>query len=89
MEFTRYYANLLKTKGVLQLNVAQTQRLFNIITLEIRINEIEHIRNQPNVTHSNNDYMRMKGFMKQLKLLNNSLPPDMVVADMLKCSNVY
>lgn len=88
MEFTRYYANLLKSKGLLQLNVEQTQRLFNIIILEIRINEIEHIRNQPNVTHSGNDYTRMQGFVKQLKLLNNSLPPDMVVADMLQCSNV-
>lgn len=88
MEFTHYYANLLKTKGVLHLNIKQTQRLFNIIALEIRINEIEHIRNQPNVTHSNNDYIRMKGFVKQLKLLNNSLPPDMVVADMLKFSDV-
>lgn len=39
MEFTRYFSSLIKARGVPQLKVSQYQKIFNIMTLEMRIDE--------------------------------------------------
>ena len=43
MKFTRYYSNLIKARGIPNLDVGQFQLINNIIALEIRINEQELI----------------------------------------------
>ena len=49
MKFTKYYSYLLKSKGVPHLNVSQSQKIFNIMILETRIDETNKIlRNTTN-----------------------------------------
>ena len=39
MKFTYYYSNLLKTNGVPHIGVKQYQYIFNLMALEIRLDE--------------------------------------------------
>ncbi len=44
MRFTRYYSKLLEAQGMPHVNIEQHKRLFNIISLESRLDEVDKLK---------------------------------------------
>ena len=44
MKFTRYFAGVIKNQGIPQIDVNEYQRLFNIIALEAKLEELYKLK---------------------------------------------
>lgn len=80
MEFTKYFSNLLKEKGVPHLEVEQYQKIFNIMTLEMRMDEtnklLQLINNQEAQAILNRCNYRL--YSKKHNLIGNKTPEDII-----------
>lgn len=81
MQFTKYYSNLLSVNGEPHLSLDQHKRLFNIIVLEARINELENFSQSFGYIRS--VYLRKEKLKGQLEALTSSDSPDEVMMKML------
>ena len=81
MQFTKYYSNLLSANGEPHLSLDQHKRLFNIISLECRIDELERINN--NFGYIKDLYLRKEKLKAQLENLTCFDSSAEVMEDML------
>ena len=64
MNFINYYIRLLSCRGVPNLDTDQHKRLLNIVSLEVRINEVEKMKKE--VPNNRYIFMRHERLKKQL-----------------------
>ena len=84
MRFIRYYSKLLDAQGMPHLNVEQHKRLFNIITIESRLDEIETLKKAEKNLENHYKYdIRIHRLNKQLKSLTLDKFPKVVIETML------
>jgi hypothetical protein len=80
MRFTRYYSKLLDAQGTPHLSVEQHKRLFNIVTLESRLDELNKLKE--GLKDSDLKYkseVRIFRLQEQLKkLTDNQYPKDIM-----------
>ena len=84
MKFTRYFSGVIREKGIPQINVQEYQRLFNIITLEIRLDELTQLKD--NERSHDRKYMldiRIFNLKQQLNRLTMENTPQNVLKYML------
>ncbi|MGS2726530.1 hypothetical protein ACU8DI_07960 [Psychroserpens sp. BH13MA-6] len=86
MEYTNYYSELLKTQGQPHLNLDEHKRLFNIITLESRIDEMERIKDGLSAEYKRGLYMKVEGYKKQINKLTRGLQPSSLMLYMIEHS---
>ena len=46
MKFTRYFAGVIKNQGIPHIGINEYQRLFNIITLEAKLEELYRLKDK-------------------------------------------
>ena len=84
MRFIRYYSKLLDAQGIPHISLEQHKRLFNIVTLESRINELERLKAKEKdnglIYNIEIRLLRLKG---QLKALTDNQNPNDVIENML------
>lgn len=84
MRFTRYYSKLLDAQGMPHISVEQHKRLFNIVTLESRINELERLKdNEKDKGLIYNIELRLLRLKDQLQTLTNNQNPKDILTNML------
>jgi hypothetical protein len=81
MKFTKYFASVIKSNGVPHLNVDEYQKLFNIITLETRLNELQQLKDNER-NHNRNYSLGTRIFNLEQKL--NRLTMENSPANLLK-----
>ena len=88
MPFTTYYSKVLLTKGLPQLSLDQHKRLFNIISLESRLDELSRMKTSmvPN-EQLKAHYYRTEFLNKQLEELTFNTSPEDLMEDMLRKSD--
>jgi hypothetical protein len=84
MRFTRYYSKLLDAQGMPNISIEQHKRLFNIVTLESRIDEVT----RPKEGEKDNELkykceVRIYRLQEQLKQLTDNEYPKDIMENML------
>ncbi|WP_370476141.1 hypothetical protein [Tamlana flava] len=87
MHLSKYYANLLAAQGIPHLNVGETRRLFNIIVLEARIDELAKIIEHRELSRT--ELLRKERLQDKLYKLTSYKHAADVMADMLKKSGAF
>ncbi len=84
MRFIRYYSKMLDAQGQPHLSVEQHKMLFNIISLESRLDEIEKIKKvEKNIKLKYKYDVRIHRLKKQLNSLTLDKFPKEVIETML------
>lgn len=86
MQFVKYYSNLLAAKGQPQLSCDEHRRLFNIVSLENRIDELYKMDKFIGDQHRRDYFYRKQALEKQLHELTKLEHPANVFIDMVKKS---
>ena len=84
MKFTRYFAGVIKNQGIPHIDVNEYRRLFNIITLEAKLEELYKL--QDNGRSHNTKYMldiRIHDLKTKLDRLTMENTPQNVLKYML------
>lgn len=86
MEFTTYYSHLLDTSGEPHFNLDNHKKAFNIISSEIRLDELNSIEKDI-ALHNKRDWFNKKmRYERQIQNLTNGLRPKDIIKDMLSKS---
>ncbi|MBR9915724.1 MAG: hypothetical protein GYB32_13015 [Algicola sp.] len=86
MQYTKYYSDLLKTQGQPHLNLDEHKRLFNIISLECRIDEMSQFKDGLNPEHKKALFMKIEAYKKQIHKLTRGLQPSSLFLYMVEHS---
>ena len=86
MKFTQYYAQILVETGQPHLDLDQHRRLFNIISLENRIDELDKMQCLLNEDKRREHFERSESLKKKLRQLTNHSVPHLVFAEMFEKS---
>ena len=80
MRFIRYYSKLLDAQGMPHISIGQHKRLFNIVTLETRIDEATRLKEseQENELKFKCEFRIMKLKDKLKNLTENKEPKDII-----------
>ncbi|OUR90316.1 hypothetical protein A9Q87_13560 [Flavobacteriales bacterium 34_180_T64] len=84
MRFIRYYSKLLDAQGMPHLSVTQHKRLFNIISLESRVDELQRLKdNAPSMDLKYKYDVRIHRLKKSLVTLTKDELPKNIMNNML------
>lgn len=88
MKFTRYFSGVIKNQGIPHIDVNEYRRLFNIITLEAKLEELSRLKD--NERNHDRKYMldsRIHDLKTQLDRLTMENTPQNVLKYMLSESD--
>lgn len=81
MKFTKYFAGVIRNQGIPQISVNEYQKLFNIITLECRLDELYKLKDKER-NHDRKYSLDIRIF--QIKELLNRLTMENTPQNLLK-----
>jgi hypothetical protein len=84
MKFTRYFSGVIKNQGIPHINVKEYQKLFNIISLEIRIDELTNLKREERSQDRKYSYdIRINDLQRQVNRLTMENSPQNVLKYMI------
>ena len=83
MKFTTHYARILETNGQPHLNMDEFRKLFNIICLENRIDELAKAEGMVSSEKLRDHFTRIEYLKTKMNKLTNYQPVHMVFDEML------
>ena len=87
MKFTKYFSGIIKNQGVPHITISEYQKVFNIISLENRIDELYRLKNKESSTTRKYRYdIRIKQLEDKLHRLTLENTPQNLLKYMLSKS---